>query len=58
MRTDEARSAAYSLLAFSGMEYGKFKDTNLRDVPYEVYLKYKDKLPDNFSPATRLTQAL
>ena len=48
MRTDELRSAAYNLLAFSGMEYGKFNETNLRDVPYEVYLKYKDKLPDNF----------
>ena len=48
MRTDEARSAAYSLLAFSGLKYGKFNDTNLRDVDYDIYLKYKDKLPDNF----------
>lgn len=48
MRTDELRSAAYLLEAFSGMEYGKFQDTNLRDVPYETFLKYKDKLPDNF----------
>lgn len=49
MRVDEARSAAYSLMALSGMEYGKFEETNLRDVPYEVYLKYKDKLPVNFA---------
>ena len=49
MRVDEARSAAYSLMAFAGMEYGKFEETNLRDVPYEVYLKYKDKLPVNFA---------
>lgn len=48
MRVDECRSAAYALKAFSGMEYGKFKDTYLRDVPYDVYLKYKDKLPVNW----------
>lgn len=45
MRVDELRSAAYALKAFAGMEYGKFNDTNIREVPYEVYLKYKDKLP-------------
>ena len=49
MRVDECRSAAYALKAFSGMEYGKFEETNLRDVPYEVYLEYKDKLPENWA---------
>ena len=49
MRVDELRSAAYCLKALSGMEYGKFEETNLRDVPYETYLKYKDKLPANFA---------
>ncbi len=49
MRVDEARSAAYALKAYSGMEYGKFNETNLRDIPYEVYLQYKDMLPDNFA---------
>lgn len=48
MRVDECRSAAYALKAYSGMEYGKFKETHLREVPYEVYLKYKDKLPENW----------
>ena len=48
MRVDECRSAAYALKAFSGMEYGKFQETNLRDVPLEVYLQYKDKLPENW----------
>ena len=48
MRVDECRSAAYALKAYSGMDYGKFEETNLRDVPYEVYLKYKDKLPGNW----------
>ena len=49
MRVDECRSAAYSLLAFAGIEYGKIADTNLRDVPYEVYLRYKDRLPEPFA---------
>ncbi len=49
MRVDEARSAAYALMAFAGMDYGKFGETSLRDVPYEVYLKYKDKLPENWA---------
>ncbi len=48
MRVDECRSAAYALKAFAGMEYGKFKETNLRDVPREVYDQYKDKLPENW----------
>ena len=45
MRVDECRSAAYALKAFSGMEYGKFAETSLRDVPREVYEKYKESLP-------------
>ena len=48
MRVDECRSAAYALKAYAGMEYGKFEDTNLRDVPREVYEQYKDKLPENW----------
>ena len=48
MRVDECRSAAYALKAYAGMEYGKFKETNLRDVPYEVFEKYKHLLPKNW----------
>lgn len=48
MRVDECRSAAYALKAYSGMDYGKFDETNLRDVPYEIYERYKDKLPENW----------
>lgn len=48
MRVDECRSAAYALKALSGMEYGKFSETHLREVPFETYLQYKDRLPDNF----------
>ena len=46
MRVDECRSAAYALKAYAGMDYGKFGETYLRDVPYEVYLRYKDRLPE------------
>ncbi len=49
MRVDEARSAAYALKAYAGLEYGKFNETFLRDVPFEVYLQYKDRLPENFA---------
>ena len=48
MRVDELRSAAYALAAYAGMEYGKFKETNMRDIPCEVYEQYKDRLPDNW----------
>ena len=48
MRVDECRSAAYALMAYAGMDYGKFNETNLRDVPREVYDQYKDKLPENW----------
>ena len=45
MRVDECRSAGYALLAYAGVDYGRFRETNLRDVPREVYLAYKDRLP-------------
>lgn len=48
MRVDECRSAAYALKAFSGMEYGKFKETSLRDIPVEVYQEYRDALPETW----------
>ena len=46
LRVDECKSAAYALEAFSNMEYGKFKDTVLRDVPYETFARYGLKLPE------------
>lgn len=48
IRVDECRSAAYALKAFGGIEYGKLSETVLRDVPYEVYLQHKDKLPESW----------
>lgn len=49
MRVDECRSAAYALQAYAGMEYGKFEEANLRDVPREVFEQYRDRLPQNWA---------
>ena len=48
MRVDELKSAAYALKAFSGMEYGKFIDTRLRDVPKAIFDDFKEKLPETW----------
>lgn len=48
MRVDEAKSAAYALMAYSGMEYGKFSEAYLRNVPREVFEEHKHRLPDNW----------
>lgn len=48
MRVDECRSAAYALKAYAGMEYGKFNETHMREIPYSVYLEHKNKLPENW----------
>ena len=48
MRVDEAKSAAYALKAYAGLEYGKFNDTRLRDIPVAIYNEYKDRLPENW----------
>jgi len=45
MRVDELRAGVYALQAFASFEYGKFKDTNARDVSQIIYKEYKDKLP-------------
>ncbi len=49
MRVDEARAAAYALKGYAGMEYGKFQETCLRDVPRAVFEEYKDRLPVNWA---------
>ena len=46
MRADEAKSAAYALKAYAGMDYGRFEDTVLRDVPEEVFRQHGDRLPE------------
>ena len=45
MRVDELRAGVYALQAFAGLEYGKFYQANARDVSFNLYEAYKDKLP-------------
>ena len=45
VRVDECKSAAYALLSYDGAWGKKLADTRLRDVPYELFEKYGDRLP-------------
>lgn len=47
-RVDECRATAYTILNMEGIGTKKLEDTYLSDVPYEVYLKHKSRLPENF----------
>lgn len=47
LRVDECRTAAYFLKATAGIEYGRFNETSLRDVPFDVYQRYKERLPES-----------
>ena len=49
MRVDELRSGVYALQAFAGMDYGKFNEANARDVDFEIYQAYKDRLPTTWA---------
>ena len=44
-RVDELRAGVYALEAFSGYDYGKFNQANARDLSWDVYQAYKEKLP-------------
>lgn len=48
MRVDELKSAAYAMMAYAGMEYGKFEEARLRSVPREVFEQYKNRLPESW----------
>ncbi len=48
MRVDEAKAAAYALKAYAGVEYGKFNETHLREIPVTIYHEYKDRLPETW----------
>ena len=47
-RVDECKAAAYCLMAHSGMEYGKFQDAFLREVPVGIFSEYQNCLPENW----------
>lgn len=46
MRVDELRSAIYALKAYAGLPYGKFGETNARDIPATMLEEYGHKLPE------------
>lgn len=48
MRVDECKAASYALKAFSGMSYGVYRDTCLRDVEKNIYEEYKERLPETW----------
>lgn len=48
MRVDELKAAAYALMAYSGMNYGKFEQARLRGVPREVFEQHKNRLPESW----------
>ncbi|GHU74588.1 galactokinase [Clostridia bacterium] len=48
MRVDELKSAAYALMAYTDIPYGKFSEARLRYVPRDVFETYKAKLPTNW----------
>ncbi len=35
-------------LPLSGMDYGKFEDAYLRNIPNSIYLEYRSFLPENW----------
>ena len=46
MRVDELRAGIYALMAFSGYPYGKFSETNARDLSPETYRAFRSRLPE------------
>ena len=48
IRVDECKSAAFITNSYLGV-YKKFKDTYLRDLKYEDFLKYEKMMPKNFA---------
>lgn len=46
LRVDECKAAAYALLAYAGLDYGKYADTRLRDVPLAIFEQYGSRLPE------------
>ena len=49
MRVDELRAGVYALQAFSGYDYGKFYQANARDLSWDIYQTYKDRLPQTWA---------
>ncbi|MCR4897803.1 MAG: hypothetical protein K5892_01115 [Acholeplasmatales bacterium] len=48
LRVDECKAAAFTIQAYEGVVTRLYKDTTLRDIPYDVFKKYEDKIPFSF----------
>jgi galactokinase/galacturonokinase len=46
LRVDECKASAYALMAYAGMDYGKYEEAYLRNVPLEVFEQYGERLPE------------
>ena len=46
LRQDECKAAAYALMGYAGIQYDTFANTRLRDVPYEIFKAYRNRLPE------------
>lgn len=48
-RVDECKSTSYYIKSFENTEYGKYEDAYLRDIKEDIFNKYKNMLPKNWS---------
>lgn len=55
MRVDECKSAAYALQAFAGIEYGKYENVRLRNVPVGIFEQYRESCPSSGASAHNTT---
>ena len=46
--TDELRTISYLIKALDNKEYNTVKESSLREISYELFNKYKDRLPNTF----------
>lgn len=51
-RTDELKTTSYLIKGLSNLDYSTIKDTTIRDIPYELFTKYKKQLPNSFIKRT------
>ncbi len=47
-RVDECKAASYALKAYANLDYEKYADSRLRDVPVDIFNEYGKLLPENW----------
>ncbi len=48
-RTDELRTTSYIIKGFNKESYTTVRESKIKEIPYEVFNKYKNKLPSNYA---------